>query len=119
MTSKINATDTVIVSDCGKETLTLLNANNGSLLKIVDMKGKCPLGITVDNDGNIFVACSTTREICVWSNDFTKSLTLISQKDLDLAPDYIAYSSSTDTLYIGYYDDYNHIEIFQLSIVDQ
>ena len=119
MTSKINTTETVIVTDCGKETLTLLNANNGSLLKIVDMKGKCPLGITVDNDSNIFVACGITSEICVWSNDFTKSRKLISQKDLEMAPDCIAYSSSTDTLYIGYYGACDYIERFQLSLADQ
>ena len=119
VTSKINDTETVIVSDCRKETLTLLNANNGSLLKIVNMKGKCPYGITVDNNGNIFVACGIRSEICVWSNDFTKSRTLISKKDLDLAPCYIAYSSSTDTLYISHGDYYDYIEIFQPSIVDQ
>ena len=119
LTSKINDTETVIVSDCGKETLTLLNANNGSLLKIVDMEGKLPNGITVDNNDNIFVACYNTREICVWSNDFTKSRTLISQKDLDLAPDCIAYSCSTDTLYISSFGDCDYIERFQLSIVDQ
>ena len=62
VTSKINDTETVIVLDRAMETLTLLNANNGSLLKSVDMKGKCPRGITVDNDGNIFVACYTTDE---------------------------------------------------------
>ena len=119
VTSKINDTETVIVSDCEKETLTLLNANNGSLLKIVDMKGKCPYGITVDNGGNIFVACYTTREICVWSNDFTKSRTLISRKDLERKPDCIAYSRSTDTLYIGYYGVCDYIERFQLSMADQ
>ena len=111
VTSKINTTETVIVSDCGKETLTLLYANNGSLLKIVDMKGKGPLGLTVDNHGNIFVACFT-REICVPSNDFTKSRTLISQKDLGWAPRCIAYSSSTNTLYISYGDFYHYIERF-------
>ena len=119
VTSKINTTETVIVSDWKKETLTLLNANNGSLLKSVDMKGKRPRGITVDNDGNIFVACYETREICVWSNDFTKSRTFISQKDLVMNPDCIAYSSSTDTLYIGHHDDCDYIERFQPSIVDQ
>ena len=119
VTSKINATETVIVSDDVKETLTLLNANNGSLLKIVDMKGKGPLGITVDNDGNIFVACAKTSEICVWSNDFTKSRTLISQNDLDLAPDRIAYSRSTDTLYISYCTNCGYIKRFQLSMADQ
>ena len=119
LTSKINDTDTVIVSDYRKETLTLLNANNGSLLKIIDMKGKYPLGITVDNDGNIFVACDTTSEICVWSYDFTKSRTLISGKDLEMTPGCIAYRSSTDTLYIGYNRACDYIERFQLSMADQ
>ena len=119
VTSKINDTEAVIVSDWWKETLTLLNANNGSLLKIVDMMGKGPFGITVDNDGNIFVACYTTREICVWSNDFTKSRTLISRKDLERKPACIAYSRSTDTLYIGCHDYCDYIERFQLSMADQ
>ena len=119
VTSKINDTETVIVSDWVKKTLTLLNANNGSLLKIVDMKGKDPRGITVDDNGNIFVACGTTSEICVWSNDFTKSRTLISRKDLEMEPRCIAYSRSTDTLYISYYEDCDYIERFQLSMADQ
>ena len=119
VTSKINDTETVIVSDWGKETLTLLNANNGSLLKIVDMKGKCPRGITVDNNGNMFVACGRTREICVWSNDFTKSRTIISRKDLERESNYIAYSRSTDTLYISYCGYCDYIERFQLSMADQ
>ena len=119
VTSKINDTEAVIVSDWRKETLTLLNANNGSLLKIVDMKGKGPCGITVDNDGNIFVVCCNTMEICVWSNDFTKSRTLISGKDLEMVPDCIAYSRSTDTLYISYYGYCDYIKRFQLSMADQ
>ena len=119
VTCKINDTETVIVSDCRKETLTLLNANNGSLLKIVDMKGKYPYGITVDNNGNIFVACGRIKEICVWSNDFTQSRTLISGKDLERDPREIAYSRSTDTLYIGYNTYCDYIERFQLSLADQ
>ena len=119
VTSKINDTETVIVTDWKKETLTLLNANNGSLLKIVDIKGKCPCGITVDNDGNIFVSCFDTREICVWSNDFTQSRTLISGKDLEREPRDIAYSRSTDTLYISYNRACDYIERFQLSMADQ
>ena len=119
VTSKINDTEAVIVSDWWKDTLTLLNANNGSLLKIVDMEGKYPRGITVDNGGNIFVACGRTREICVWSNDFAKSRTLISGKDLEMTPGCIAYSSSTDTLYIGYNTYCDYIERFQLSLADQ
>ena len=119
VTSKINDTETVIVSDFDMETITLLNANNGSLLKIIDMKGKYPRGITVDINGNIFVACNKTSEICVWSNDFTKSRTLISEKDLERRPACIAYSRSTDTLYIGCYDYCDYIERFQLSMADQ
>ena len=119
VTSKINDTETVIVSDCTKETLTLLNANNGSLLKIIDMKGKGHRDITVNNDGNIFVACYETKEICVWSNDFTKSRTLISQNNLEMIPRCIAYISSTDTLYISYFGYCDYIERFQLSMADQ
>ena len=119
VTSKINDTDAVIVSDCRKETLTLLNANNGSLLKIADMKGKGPRGITVDNNGNIFVACDKTSEICVCSNDFTKSRTLISRKDLEREPVFIAYRRSADTLYIRYFGVCDYIERFQLSMADQ
>ena len=119
VTSKINATETMIVTDCEKETITLLNANNGSLLKIVDMKGKYPRGITVDNNGNIFVACNKTWEICVWSDDFTESRTLISRKDLVSAPGCLAYSSSTNTLYISHGGVGDYIERFQLSIADQ
>ena len=119
VTSNINDTETVIVSDCRKEALTLLNANNGSLLKIVDMEGKSPRGITVDNNGSIFVACYKTREICVWSNDFTKSRTLISGKDLEREPDCMAYSRSTDTLYISYNRACDYIDRFQLSMADQ
>ena len=119
VTSKINDTETVIVSDYRKDTLTLLNANNGSLLKIVDMEGKDPRGITVDNDGNIFVACGRTREICVWSNDFTKSRTLISRKDLERELHCIAYSRSTDTLCISYNRACDYTERFQLSMADQ
>ena len=119
VTSKINDTETVIVSDWRKDKLTLINANNGSLLKIVDMKGKIPLGITVDNNGNIFIACNKTSEICVWSSDFTKSRTLISRKDLGMEPACIAYSRSTDTLYISYNRDCDYIERVQLSMADQ
>ena len=83
------------------------------------MERKRPSGIALDNNGNIFVACYKTREICVWSNDFTKSSTLISQKDLEERTPYcIAYSSSTDTLYIGYYGDCDYIERCQLSMAD-
>ena len=116
VTSKINDTETVIVTDWRKDTLTLLNANNGSLLKIVDMEGKSPRGITVDNYGSIFVACGKTSEICVWSNDFTQSRTLISGKELERDPRDIAYSRSTDTLYIGFY---GLCKRFQLSMADQ
>ena len=119
VTSKINDTEAVIVSDWKKGTLTLLNANNGSLLKIIDMKGKGPRGITVDNNGNIFVVCYNTMEICVWSNDFTQSRTLISGKDLERELHCMEYSSSTDTLYIGYNTYCDYIERFQLSMADQ
>ena len=125
VTSILNCTATVIVSDCGKERITLHNVNNGSLLKILDMAGKDPCGIAVNNAGNIFVACCRARVIAVWSNDLTKYRTLISPKDLEDDPQCIAYNSSTDTLYVSYYatglnlSNYDYIERFHISMADQ
>ena len=119
--SMINCTETVIVSDYGNERITLLKVNNGSLLKIIDMAGKDPRGIAVNNVGNIFVACGRARVIDVSSNNVTKHRTLIPSKDLKEDPRCIAYNSSTDTLYVSYYaaawnlSDYDYIERFQLS----
>ena len=116
--NKMNDTDTVIVSDCGKESLTILSTSNGTLLKTIDMKGKAPHGLTVDNNGNIILSCNDTREILVLSNDFTNSRVLLSGQELRPKLCDIMYSCRAGELFVVY-DDNNEIDRFQLSAVGE
>ena len=59
--SKTKDVDTVVVSDWRKKSLTILDASNGTLLKIIDVKGKDPHGLTVDGNGNIYM-CSKKKK---------------------------------------------------------
>ena len=114
--NKMSDTGTVIVSDWGKELLTILSTSNGTRLKTIDVKGKLPLGITVDNNGNIILCCRNTREISVWSNDFANSRILLSGQELRPYPCDVMYSCRAGELFVAYYDD-NEIDRFQLSMV--
>ena len=110
--------DTVIVSDWGRESLTLLNARNGKLLKVVDMKGKDPHGMTVDKFGNIFVCNCSASEVHVYSSDFTKSANLLTKNDIHENPYNLAYNRSTCTLFVGYCDN-KGIDRFKISLADK
>ena len=109
-----NDTSTVIVSDRGKHSLTVLDPNDGHLIKTVDVKGKQPYGLTTDKNGNVYVCYCNTKEICVFSPDFEKSRILLSSSELRGSPRHIVYCSNSDVLYIAYgYGD--SVECFQLS----
>ena len=116
--NKMNDTDTVIVSDWGKELLTILSTSNGTLLKTIDMKGKSPHGLTVDNNGNIILCCKKTREILVWSNDFTNSRILLAGQELRPDPSDIVYSCRSGELFVAYQNN-NEIDRFQLSVAEK
>ena len=116
--NKMNDTDTVIVSDWGKELLTILSTSNGTLLKTIDMKGKAPHGLTVDNNGNIIVCCFDTREILIWSNDFTNSRILLAGQELRPYPCEIEYSCRASELFVAY-NKTNEIDRFQLSVAEK
>ena len=109
-----NDTSTVIVSNKGKDSLTVLHPNDGHLIKTVDVKEKRPCGLTTDKNGNVYVCYSNTKEICVFSPDFEKSRILLSSSELRDCPYDIAYCSNSDVLYIAYgYGD--TIDCFQLA----
>ena len=116
--NKMNDTDTVIVSDWSKELLTILSTSNGTLLKTIDMKGKAPHGLTVDNNGNIIVCCFDTREILIWSNDFTNSRILLAGQELRPDPSDIVYSCRSGELFVAYRNT-NEIDRFQLSVAEK
>ena len=115
--NKMNDTDTVIVLDWGKELLTILSTSNGTLLKTIDVKGYFPLGLTLDNNSNIILPCHMTRELLVWSNDFTDFRILLAGQELRQYPCDIMYSCRAGEIFIAYYDS-NEIDRFQLSVAE-
>ena len=115
--NKMNDTDTVIVSDSGKKLLTILSTSNGTLLKTIDVKGKAPHGLTVDNNGNIILCCNRTREILVWSNDFTNSRILLAGQELRGYPCDIVYSWRAGELFVACGKN-NKVDRFQLSVAE-
>ena len=114
----IDGKDTVIVSDWRRKSLTLLDASNGELLKVVDTKGKGPHGMTVDKFGNILVCYYKASEVHVYSSDFTKSAILLTKKDIHENPSSLAYNRSTCTLFVGY-DGNKEIDRFKISLADK
>ena len=101
--SSCNDTSTVIVSDWSKDTLTLIDPNDGHLIKTLAVKGKGPHGLTCDNDGNVYVCYFRSNEICLFSPDFEKSHILLSSSDLRDGPTNIVYCCYSDVLYISYH----------------
>ena len=67
--------NTVIVTDPGKQTITVLDAGTGMVVKVCDVKGKKPVGVTVDDNGNVYV-CDEAGEISVWSKDMQEETLL-------------------------------------------
>ena len=68
--------DTVLVSDWRKQTITVLEADTGKLVKVCDVGGRWPRGLTVDDNGNVFV-CYYPGGIRVWSGNMEeRSLTI-------------------------------------------
>ena len=114
----IDGKDTVIVSDWGRRSLTLLDASNGELLKVIDTKGKGPHGMSVDKFGNILVCYCLASEVHVYSSDFTKSTILLTKNDIRENPYNLAYDWSTCTLFVGYYDN-KEVDRFNISLADK
>ena len=111
--STCNDTSTAVVSDWSKDTLTLMDPNDGHLIKTIDVTGKDPHGLTCDNDGNVYVCYRLSKEICVFSPGFEKSRILLSSSDLRGSPLSIVYSSTSDVLYIAYQNN-DTVDCFQL-----
>ena len=92
----------IVVTDWGKDTLTVLDAKTGKHIKTIDVEEKAPHGITADNEGNVYVCYFHTKEICVWSKDFKESRTLLSGNMLSSGPRDILYNNITDELFVSY-----------------
>ena len=118
-TTTINDTAVIVATDNYKNTLTLLEAETGRFIRTIDVGQKGPVGITVDNDGNVYVCYYHTSEIGVWSNDFKESkIILVSRDALREYPKYIVYNGVNDSLYVSYgigSSKENTVDCFSLS----
>ena len=108
----------VMITDWKKQTLTLVDVNRRTILQIIDLKGKSVHGLTVDDDGNIFICSKNTREILVLSNDLSQSQVLLKDNDLQSGPVNILYRKSTGELYVSYYKS-DVIDRFILSLMNE
>ena len=55
----------------------MLEADTGKLVKVCDVGGRTPRGLTVDDNGNVFVCYLNPGEIRVWSRNMEeRSLTI-------------------------------------------
>ena len=91
--------DTVIVTDWAKQTITVLDAATGKFVKVCDVKGKKPWGVTVDDNGNVFV-CYQSGEITVWSRGMQEETCLTTGSNYLEFPCAMVYKSRRSELVV-------------------
>ena len=90
--------DTVVITDQFKQTLTILNAHNGSVLKVVSVAGRTPKGVTADENGDVFV-CYDSGAITLWTADMSKEK---NPGTVDMKEPYaIAYDKKQKELFVA------------------
>ena len=111
--------NTVIVTDCGNNTLTVLNGDTGDVIKRRSVKDKNPRGVTTGPSGNIYVCYFDTCEVAELTGDLAEERILLSQQDgLGVGPWDIAYDKSCGQLITSYANcssDDNSVAIWKLS----
>ena len=91
--------DTVIVTDRQKQTITVLDAGTGKVVKICDVKGKVPRGVTVDDNGSVYV-CYQSGEITVWSRGMQEETRLTTKNKYLMFPCAMAYNGGRSELVV-------------------
>ena len=111
--------NTVAVTDCGNDTLTVLNGDTGDVIKRRSVKDKTPLGVTTGPSGNIYVCYKCTCEVAVLTGDLAEERILLSQQDgLGDRPWSIAYDKTSGQLITS--NDFfrggeNYVDVWELS----
>ena len=111
---------TVIVTDQGNDTLTLLNGDTGVVITRRQLKErKEPRGVTTDTTGNVYVCYWNNHEIAVLSGDLSEEKILLSRQDgLSVHPQAIVYDDEAHQLIISYkhiFHGNDNVDVFQLS----
>ena len=103
----------VIATDNGNHTLTLLNGDTGEVITTRQLERKFPKGVATDIAGNVYVCYSGTDEVAVLSADLSREKILLSgQQGLRSNPQAIAFHEMSRQLVISYYED-SGIDIYQ------
>ena len=99
--------DTVIISDNVKMTITVLDADSGKLIKVYDVEGRMPMGLTVDDNGNTYV-CYRPGAISVWSGNMDAERRLSVQGGMGSQPRAMVYSNRRQELILTCDSDLIH-----------
>ena len=91
--------DTVIVTDRDKQTITVLDAGTGKVVKVCDVKGKEVRGVTVDDNEKVY-ACYRSGEISVWSRGMQEETLLTPGSDYLKLPYSMAYNRRRSELVV-------------------
>ena len=108
--------NTVTVTDCGNNTLTVLNGDTGDVIKRRNVKDKSLEGVTTGPSGNIYVCYYDTREVAELTGDLSEERILLSQQDgLGRGPRVIAYDKTSGQLITSYHSESNSVDVWELS----
>ena len=72
--------DTLIVTDVGKQSIFIIDALSGEVVKVCLVKERAPRGGCVDCCGNVYV-CYKSGEITVWSGNMTEEKCLVNDTE--------------------------------------
>ena len=91
--------DTVVITDWAKEAITLLDTGTGKVVKVCNVAGKKPGGVTVDDNRNVYV-CYWSGEVTVWSRDMQAETLLTPGSDYLQCPLAMAYNRRPSELVV-------------------
>ena len=94
--------DSVIISDWSKQTITVLEADSGNLVKVCNVRGRTPRGLTLDDNGNTYV-CYESGDVSVWSGNMDVETRLSLQGGLVSNPLAMVYSSRRQEIILTCY----------------
>ena len=89
----------VIVTDIEKQTITLLDARAGTEARVCDVGEKEPIGITADDNGNVFVSYKSGG-IYVWHTNMKEEKCILPAYLGVISPFAIAFSQKWNVIYV-------------------
>ena len=106
----------MVVSDYGKNTLTVLKADTGEVVTMRQLTGfKGLRGVTTDTAGNVYVCYQATDEVSVLNGDLSGERFLLTRQDgLSCSRWAIVYDETRNQLITSYWSR-DTIDCFQLS----